>query len=201
MSLRQQNKLKARASILNAAETLIANKGIEAATTRDIAKLAGLSYQTLYNYFPTKADIVHAILESEMALWSTAADNITKHYSGDLITALVGFIEISLDAINRTGRDLWGFVATQAFNRELSSSDVSSAFSVAHEHYYALLNLAQGMGHLRPDTDLHLLAHALFNLHDYAMLQYFLEIRDDSQFVTTQRQIVELVVGPYLRTE
>lgn len=201
MSLRQQNKLKARGKIISAAETLIAEKGLDAATTREIARLAGVSYQTLYNYFPTKADIVHAILEAELALWSVAAANIVKQYSGDLVTDLVGFIEISLDAINRTGRDLWGYVATQAFNREISRADIRSASSVAYEHYYAVLSLALGMGHLKPNTDLHLMAHALFNLQDYAMMQYFLETIDDPQLLTTQRQIIALVVGPYLKTE
>lgn len=197
MSLRQQNKLKARANILSAAEDLIAVHGIESTRTRDIAESAGVSYQTLYNYFPTKADIVRGILESELENWGNAADNVTKHYDGDLIESLLRFLEICLDVVQRTGKDLWAYVASQAMTSEPDAPEISNVFRMAHEHYYALLKHAQGMGHLKPDTDLHLMALALFNLTDYAMLRYFLEPTEDEQFLATQRQIFELVVGPY----
>ena len=198
MSLRQQNKLKARANILSAAEALIAEHGIEAARTRDIAQAAGVSYQTLYNYFPTKADIVRGILEVEFQHFGQFADDVTKHYNGDLVSSLVRFLEICLEAVERTGRELWAFVATQALSNELEAQDVSALFKAAHEHYYALLNQARGRGDLKADADLHLMALALFNLTDYAMLRYFLEPIDDEQFLETQRQIFSLVVDPYL---
>lgn len=201
MSLRQQNKLKARANILSAAESLIAEHGIQAAKTRDIAKAAGVSYQTLYNYFPTKADIARGILESELEHFGGAADNVTKHYNGDLVSSLVEFLEICLEAVERTGKDLWAFVATQALANEIQAPDLSALFKAAHEHYYALLNQARGRGDLVPDADLHLLALALFNLTDYAMLRYFLEPIDNDRFLDTQRQIFSLVVNPYLRSE
>ena len=199
MSLRQQNKLKARANILAAAESLIAEHGIEAARTRDIAEAAGVSYQTLYNYFPTKAEIARGILESELEHFGAAADDVTKHYNGDLVSSLVRFLEICLDAVERTGRELWAYVATQALSSEIESSDISALFKAAHEHYYALLNQARGRGDLQPDADLHLMSLALFNLTDYAMLRYFLEPIDDETFLETQRQIFALVVNPYLK--
>ena len=62
MSLREQKKVRARSDILAAANTLIARKGYENTTMREIADAANLSYQTLYNYFPSKAQIVQAML-------------------------------------------------------------------------------------------------------------------------------------------
>ncbi len=62
MSLREQKKVRARSDILAAANTLIARKGYENTTMREIADAANLSYQTLYNYFPSKALIVQAML-------------------------------------------------------------------------------------------------------------------------------------------
>lgn len=201
MPLRQQNKLRARASILNAAEMLIADKGIESTTTRDIAASAGVSYQTLYNYFPTKADIVRGLLESELVDWRTTADDLIKRYSGDLITTLENLYEIFLASIHRTGKDLWRLVVIQTFNREFSSEEIAWNTSIGHEQYYALLKLAHGMGHLREDIDLHLLARTLWSLSDHALMHYVLEEVDDAQFKITHRQTLELVVRPYIKSE
>ena len=46
--------------ILDAAQTLFAEKGFEATTTRDIAVAAEIAIGTLFNYFPTKDAIVRA---------------------------------------------------------------------------------------------------------------------------------------------
>ena len=62
MSLRQINRQKKRASILTAAKTLVAESHWQDTTMREIAKAAEVSYQTLYNYFPSKADIVRALI-------------------------------------------------------------------------------------------------------------------------------------------
>ena len=54
------------------------------------------------------------------------------------------------------------------------------------------------MGHLREDVDLHLMAHTLFCLTDYSILTFFLMPMEEEQFLATQRQQLELVLGPYL---
>ena len=60
--LRERKKQRARSDILAAANTLIARKGYADTTMREIAEAADVSYQTLYNYFPSKAQIVRAML-------------------------------------------------------------------------------------------------------------------------------------------
>ena len=62
MSLRQINRQKTRTAILSAARTLAAASNWQDLTTRQIAKAAQVSYQTLYNYFPSKAEIVRALI-------------------------------------------------------------------------------------------------------------------------------------------
>ena len=58
MSLRKINRQKTRTAILDAARNLARESDWQALTTRQIAKAAQVSYQTLYNYFPSKAEIV-----------------------------------------------------------------------------------------------------------------------------------------------
>jgi AcrR family transcriptional regulator len=62
LPLRQQKKHQARNRILASAERLIRERGFEATKMRDIASRAELSYQTLYNYFPTKGQILEEVL-------------------------------------------------------------------------------------------------------------------------------------------
>ena len=97
LSLRQQNKLRAQQQILAAAEHLFAEHGVADTTTRQVAKLAGISYQTLYNYFPSKALLLRALLNEEFSLWTRQVDQQLKSYDGDLISSLLAMCELSID--------------------------------------------------------------------------------------------------------
>ena len=198
MSLRQQNKAKARAAILAATETLVTERGLEATTMRDIASRAEVSYQTLYNYFPTKGQVLAALLEEEMNIWSRRADQIIKQYDGDLVGTFCEITRQSMEHIRGDREELWFALAVEIFRHGPEKHNLSSLSHLAHEQCYALLHLATGMGHLREDVDLHLMAHTLFCLTDYSILTFFLMPMEEEQFLATQRQQLELVLGPYL---
>jgi len=51
-----------RNQILDAAATVFAEKGFHRATTKEIAKTAGVSEGTIYNYFDSKADLLIGIM-------------------------------------------------------------------------------------------------------------------------------------------
>lgn len=55
-----------RQSILNAAEILFDVKGYEAASTRDIAKAAGVAVGTVFAHFPDKSHLLGAVLAESM---------------------------------------------------------------------------------------------------------------------------------------
>ena len=198
MSLRQQNKLRARAQIISAAEQLMAEVGVENASTRQIAKLAGVSYQTLYNYYPTKADLIRAMLDDEFELLSQEIDQLIKRYEGNLVASFLSISEAGMDRINGPKRELWGELAKVIFQSKPDLEHIAKLTTVAHEHYYAVLAQAHGVGDLHPDTDLHLLAHTIFCLADYNLLMFYLMPMEVGQFLNTQRQQFELVIHPYL---
>ena len=62
MSLREKNKVRTRTAILNAAKELAKQGKWDKVSTRQIADEAGVSYQTLYNYYPAKATILVEML-------------------------------------------------------------------------------------------------------------------------------------------
>ena len=60
----QQQLIAARRNqILDAAARVFAEKGFHLATTKDIAKQAGISEGTIYNYFDNKMALLFGILE------------------------------------------------------------------------------------------------------------------------------------------
>lgn len=199
MSLRQQNKVKARAAILAAATELVSQRGVDQATTREIAKRAGISYQTLYNYFPNKGLIIQEILYEEWIRWSSMVDQTIKHYSSDLLGTLDELNRISLQFSTGANQDLWREITTMVFRKDfINNNELSAKVAMAHERYHALLSMAQGMGHLKPEVDLHLLAHTLFCLTDHAILQFFVLPIDPEQYLNTLSEQTKLVVAPYL---
>ena len=67
-TLRFQQREAARAAILDAAEDLIAEKGLHGAALVEIAKRAGVAVGTLYNYFADRDDLVRALFDSRRAI-------------------------------------------------------------------------------------------------------------------------------------
>jgi hypothetical protein len=54
MKVSKSAKEKTKVAIINAAVELIIKQGFKATTLREVAKKAGVSNPTIYNYFPTK---------------------------------------------------------------------------------------------------------------------------------------------------
>ena len=65
MRVSQSAKEKTKAKILKEAVELIIEKGFKQASMREMAKNAGVSNPTIYNYFPTKEKILYAYIEAK----------------------------------------------------------------------------------------------------------------------------------------
>ena len=65
MKVSQSAKAKTKAKILASAVDLIIEKGFKSASMREMAKNAGVSNPTIYNYFPTKEKILYAYIEQK----------------------------------------------------------------------------------------------------------------------------------------
>jgi AcrR family transcriptional regulator len=64
LGLRERKKLKTRQLIAETARGLFTERGFEAVTVAEIARTADVSEKTVFNYFPTKEDLVYWRLES-----------------------------------------------------------------------------------------------------------------------------------------
>ncbi len=136
-SRREDGKAKVRAGILAAARRLFARQGVAASTMDDIARVAGVSRPTVFNYFPSKnlllAALVHEmearflkLIEAQFDEPGTAAQRLAAVFgwtasrveeSAELSRVLIGASETTFgaapDSAVRTER------THQAFTRVL----------------------------------------------------------------------------------
>ncbi len=66
MSIREEKKQKTKQAIINAAITLFSANGFENTSIEELAKVAGVGKGTVYGYFQTKKEILHAFCENEL---------------------------------------------------------------------------------------------------------------------------------------
>jgi AcrR family transcriptional regulator len=82
-SIREQLVEARRSQILDAAAAVFAEKGFHRATTKEIAKTAGVSEGTIYNYFDSKADLLIGIL-TRLAELETLDEELMGALQGDV---------------------------------------------------------------------------------------------------------------------
>ena len=198
MSLREQKKVRARSEILAAANTLIARKGYDSTTMREIADAANLSYQTLYNYFPSKAQIVQAML-TDVDKADTRLATIVSG-SDSLIVKLHRIIKHYFDIVAHRERALWREIVLEAIKNAPEYLTLQAVKTSGYNVLRTLLRDAQEAGELDPYVDADLLALTLHAITDFAFLRFVLE-PNPSKVVAlkTLRNQVELLVQPYLR--
>ncbi len=67
LNRRQAAKVRTRQKVLDAARALFAERGYDAATIRDIAKVAGMSTGAVFANFQDKAELFETVFAEEMA--------------------------------------------------------------------------------------------------------------------------------------
>ncbi|MFZ0229975.1 MAG: TetR/AcrR family transcriptional regulator [Mycobacterium sp.] len=83
---------RARASIIDAAATLIYQKGVSMTSLDDVLAAAGSGKSQLYHYFDSKADLVAAVIERQLELVLARQPGLTHIESWDGIDAWVSEI-------------------------------------------------------------------------------------------------------------
>jgi AcrR family transcriptional regulator len=201
MSLRQQKKRQAREDILAAARGLIDDVGFEASRMRDIAAAANVSYQTLYNYFPTKTQILQGILLQDVGNLADEMGSDSHRHQGDLLGALTRMTRLSIRVIDKDNRDLWRRATLDLLG---DNPEVMGLFArintKSHESLQLLLSRAQEFGELKHDAPIQLITDIVYALIDYMILRYLLDPSTTEDAVLNHLDAqVRLVVEPYLQ--
>ena len=171
---------------------------------RDIAAAAEVAYQTLYNYFPSKAQIGLALLVRDAAGIEPALD-----HDGDVLEALGSLTGSIVGFVTECDRELWREVlvetvgaAQQGVVRQLDPS--------LGERLRGLLSGAQHRGALDAYLDTEAMAMVIESILDTGVVAWAVageyregdlaegELAKEALAARVDGQVV-LVVGPYLR--
>jgi AcrR family transcriptional regulator len=200
LPLRQQKKHQARNRILASAERLIRERGFEATTMRDIASRAELSYQTLYNYFPTKGQILEEVLTDRVGQVAPRNREILAAYQGNLLDTLAALQATAFQAVDQDDRQLWRIATIE---RITAQTTAIPAYRLTDERFRDVLGQllleARNTGELSADAHLGRLTGVLFDLADHSLLRFLLDPHATASgtlaHLADQNQ---LVLGPYL---
>jgi AcrR family transcriptional regulator len=90
LGLRERQKQLTRELIADTARRLFGERGFEAVTVAEVAREAGVSEKTVFNYFPTKEDLFYSRMESFEEDLLEAIRN--RGPSQTILDAFVGYI-------------------------------------------------------------------------------------------------------------
>ena len=190
-SLREKKKRRTHADILAAAAELVERGGYRNTTMRDIAAAADLSYQTLYNYFPSKARIGLALLGGDDARDGPPRDD------ADLVGALRGLAESVSERIAEGERELWSEAVVEAI-RDGEKPVVRCLGPGVGVHLRELLDSARQRGQLDAYVDTARMASVIDSILTSALLDRVMD-RAPEQDSTAIFGRIELVLNHYLR--
>jgi TetR/AcrR family transcriptional repressor of uid operon len=105
----------------------------------DVARAARLAVGTIYNYFPSKNDLVLAIVRRETNELYARAEQIAGHPPADPTAALAGMCDVMVEGFLRDDR---------ALMREVFAAAVNSPQTIGAKVFESDLRLVSVMVHL-----------------------------------------------------
>jgi TetR/AcrR family transcriptional regulator, cholesterol catabolism regulator len=146
-SLRQRRKTETRERLLTAASQLFAENGYDQTSYDDIARLAGVARQTVFNYYPRKEDFARAWGARRRAEVDEVLANAAVA-GQPAVSRLVLMLRVLADAYERSPAE--GRVFTIAWVKW--GGPVLEA-PVLADQFAAVIAEGQRSGEIRPDVD------------------------------------------------
>jgi AcrR family transcriptional regulator len=131
LSRKEREKRARQQDILNAARELFAAKGFQNTTLDEIAQKAEFGKGTLYNYFASKEDIFHAIIDQAIENSITMAQECVAS-SGDLRSKLTTYARANIQFICENGELLHAIFQELHGGRKTDPARVQDIIHRAH---------------------------------------------------------------------
>lgn len=153
MSKRSQNKADQRARILEAAQVLFSERGVEDVTMADIAAEAGVARSTVFNHFGSKHALMNGITERVRAVYvdlldQALADRTTP--TPALIRALFEFMGMGIENSRRFYRAVFREMAKLSVGLD-EGGPAEATRQAAHDRLFKLIARGQARGDLSRD--------------------------------------------------
>ena len=188
MGRREQKKLLARSRILEAAVEQFASCGFQAASVADIMKAADMGLGTFYNYFASKEELLHCLLDGLAVQLQQHLQELQEQRKGhaEILGEMV-MLTARLVGQNRYVLPLFLSAGEKAGGRELASGAAGQAevsesgpMAAGHAHgpafmgmFLQLVQAGQHGGEFRDDVSAEIITemfHSLFQAAAFSSL-------------------------------
>ncbi|CAA6818261.1 MAG: TetR family transcriptional regulator [uncultured Sulfurovum sp.] len=192
MKISQSAKEKTKVKILQSAVDLIIEKGFENASLREMAKNAGVSNPTIYNYFPSKEKLLYAYIEQKHKEAIVILQEIESFHTYSLREQLQTLIETELE-LYLEDREFIVQIADMVFHSSgLKIGKLYETNALFIETIEEMLNIAIEAEEIpQPPFQEHL--PKLF--WDYFVLVVAYWVKDDSEMFENTTQFIDHSLG------
>ena len=158
-TIREKKKRQTRQAIMEAAVQLFSTKGFERTSIEELARTAGIGKGTIYSYFQTKSDILHAFCEDELErlhfeLTSTADQNIP------IVQQMVRIYMIEFNHLIENPEFARMYMQQTTFPRDPDLKKHQASSNTYFKLLFPIFEKAQERGELRKDLELlHITGH------------------------------------------
>jgi AcrR family transcriptional regulator len=170
LGLRERKKLKTRELIAETARRLFVDRGFDAVPVSDIARAAEVSDATVFNYFPTKEDLVFYGME---AFEAELVDAVNARPAGEPVVKAFGRFVTRPRGLLAADDDAMIELLTGASLMIAASPALVAREQVIYSRYTASLAgvIAADTGAAPDELRPWVVAHALMGVHE-ALVRY-----------------------------
>jgi|WetSurMetagenome_2_1015567.scaffolds.fasta_scaffold17855_3 AcrR family transcriptional regulator len=172
MGLREQRKKRTAARILDSVGEILERKGYAEFCMADLARTAGVSVGTLYNYHKDKDDILLAYTRRHMTSCFERARTWVSisHESGQ--EAILGLLEIYLNGLMELDRQMLGTVQRVSVERNVMEADETRLSNLVTTQLKGLLSTLKDEGLIDPGVEVDAVSLILFSFFSDLVFQF-----------------------------
>jgi AcrR family transcriptional regulator len=141
-----------RARILKAATQVFAQAGVQGATTREIARIAGVNEVTLFRHFASKEQLLGAVIEQALVLQAEALSH-PEEWTQELYLDLPHYAQLYSAMLEAQEDLIRTFIGEAKRHPEAARRVMQEATKPLREKLVAYLQTGQRRGTVRPDLD------------------------------------------------
>lgn len=199
MTRRERNNFRRRQKLLASARALFDAQGFEQTTMIQMAKSAGVALRTVYNFFPTKLDVLGELLLTEAEARMTAASAAQGPLPASPHASLLRLLEMQVEVVTTFSREEGRLFSAHAISVGGSTPAGRSYGLVDKMFHLEILKLLQKAfgkrGTLPRGINIEAMARLVFNAINGA---YFQWLSDDTmtknQFLALIREHVNILL-------
>jgi AcrR family transcriptional regulator len=142
-----------RTRIIQAAMQVFAEAGLHGATTREIARVAGVNEVTLFRHFASKEQLLGAVIENALVLQTEALAH-PEEWTNDLMRDLRHFAQLYNSMLEGTEDLIRTFIGEAKRHPDAARRVIQEAAKPVKEKLIAYLETGQARRTVRADVNL-----------------------------------------------